>query len=193
MRRRNLLLALGGSATASGALFGTQAFSTITAERTARVKVVGDGEALLVLEPVPGEERPGQETATDSNAYAEERDDELNIDVDGYDTGSGESKGVNPNATTRIPEVIRIGNQGTQPVDVTIVPYRSADKAERIEDVRFYDESNESGTNVENATVEPGETGDSALVVGIEIDTTDDSGETDVDELGLVEIEASAQ
>lgn len=192
--RRNILLAIGGSATAGGALFGTQAFSTITADRTARVEVVGDGEALLVLEPVPGEERPGEETDGNNNAYAREFEGELDVNVDGYD-GSGDtnaSEGVNPNAVTRIPEVFRVGNQGTQEVEVSITPYQSESKSTVVTDVVFYNEDSNQGagnsSNVDGKTLSPGDTGENALVVGIDIDTTDSN---DI-QLSVIEIEAVA-
>lgn len=185
-----MLLALGGTAAVGGAVFGSGAFSTIEAERDARVEVTGDGQALLLLEPVPGEERPGEEDDAEDNTYAESREGELFVDVDGYDERG--SEGVNPNAITRIPQVFRIGNQGTQEVEVSITPYadESKDEDDIVEDVVFYNEADNDGAgdsnNVSGAKIAPG---DPMIEVGMDIDTR---GEDDVINLSLIEIVAEA-
>jgi hypothetical protein len=49
MNRRNALLGIGAIATGGGALFGSGAFSQVSADRTVRIGVEGDGAAQLQL------------------------------------------------------------------------------------------------------------------------------------------------
>lgn len=49
MNRRNVLLGLGAIATGGGAMFGSGAFSQVSADRTVDITATGDGAALLQL------------------------------------------------------------------------------------------------------------------------------------------------
>jgi hypothetical protein len=194
--RRNLLVALGGSAAVGGIAFGAGAFSTVEAERTATVEVVGDDEAVVAREPVKGENRPGG-----SNPYAD-TDDNGNLVIN---VGGDNSNGVNPNALTRIPKVFLIRNDGTQEIEVAVTPYSSENDEQsrsKIEDVVFYAErggntkppgeednvgSGDGDANKLRAPAEDEDEGEK-LLVGIDIDST--PGEPDVKELSVIEVRA---
>ena len=83
----------------------TGAFSSVTAARSVDVSVAGDDAALLQLVPHSGP----------NGDYAQLVDGQLRITFDGVP-----ADGVNQNATTTIPDVFNVTNQGTQAVTVNV-------------------------------------------------------------------------
>ncbi|WP_276273032.1 DUF1102 domain-containing protein [Haloarcula litorea] len=105
MSRKELLLALGGASALGSTVVGSEAFSSVAAERTVDVSVVGDASAYLALEPATGP----------NGAYATVDDGELALDLSpSNDAVAGE--GVNDDAVTVVQRAFRATNQGTQPV-----------------------------------------------------------------------------
>ena len=82
MKRRTFLLGSSGLIAASGALFGTQAFSQATATRSSEIPITTDATAGVGL--IPGEDVEA--------AFINEKN-ELEID-----TGRGTGEGMNPNS-----------------------------------------------------------------------------------------------
>ena len=80
MNRRNVLVGLGGLVAGGGALLGTGAFTTVEAERTVSVETAGDANAFLALAPA---DRDGD----GNNAYVEETDGTIQINLDGSNDG----------------------------------------------------------------------------------------------------------
>jgi hypothetical protein len=108
MNRRRLLAAFGTAAGASSIL-GTGAFTSVSADRSVSVQVAADADAFLAMVPSPG---PNGE-------YAAVEDGQLVVQLDGSDdTPAGD--GVNDDAVTRIEDIFRIRNQGTQEVFVFV-------------------------------------------------------------------------
>ena len=186
--RRNVLLALGGTAAAGGVVLGSGAFTTVEATRTAEVNVTGDGSAYLALQPIgPGSNETGSRNQSEDydgedNPYADFNGDELEITIGENAEGA---EGVNPNARTVIRQIFRVTNQGTQDVGVTITPqFEDSASGAQKESITFFDNSEGTDTGLdENATtLEPGEFFD----VSLEIDTTD------VKEIPLEEVTISA-
>jgi hypothetical protein len=116
MQRRTLLVATGGTVLGVGAVLGTEAFTTVEAERDATIAVTDDANALLALDRVDG--------SANSDEYVRFDDGTLVIDVTETDE---EGKGLNKNAVTEIGELLEITNQGTQNVGVFIQPFETAD------------------------------------------------------------------
>jgi hypothetical protein len=108
--RRKFIAGLGALATGSAAAIGTGAFTSVTAERTVNVKVAGDASAYLGLEQV---------NQSPNSDYVLRNNGEVSFDFSGADGdssggGSVDGDGFNPDATTRIDDVLRVTNQGTQ-------------------------------------------------------------------------------
>jgi len=118
MERRKFLIGAGSAAVGASAVIGSGAFSRVNAKRTVDVSVAGDAAALLSLDSSQGE-NSAYSTQTGSG--------EVKVDIDRR-SGEDASSGVNPNAVTRLFQLFRIKNQGTQPVVVwtpgdSITPY----------------------------------------------------------------------
>lgn len=107
MNRRRLLATLGMATAGTSAVVGTGAFTSVSATRGVNVQVAEDADALLAIEPSPG---PNGEYAIVENGQIAIRLDASNESLAG--------EGVNDNAVTRIEDVFRIRNQGTQEVFV---------------------------------------------------------------------------
>lgn len=108
--RRNVLIGLGGVVATGGAVLGTGAFTTVTAERTVNVETAGDASAFLGLEPAA-------RNGTPENPYVEQSDDTVQITLENPD-GSNEANatGVNVNAETVFRNLVTITNNGTQDI-----------------------------------------------------------------------------
>jgi hypothetical protein len=87
-----------------GAILGTGAFTTVTAERTVNVQTAGDSSAFLGITPGRG-----------GNPYVTQSDQTVEINLDGTGSNSNAS-GLNDNAETVFRELVTITNNGSQPV-----------------------------------------------------------------------------
>jgi len=118
MKRRTLLgsaaMTLGGAS-----VIGTGAFTSVRAERSISVDVVGDSEAFLKLVPCPDNEGSSDLRSSDFIRT----DDTISIDLtskiaNDRDDISGD--GITAGSLWRFPNAFKIVNQGTQPVCVDI-------------------------------------------------------------------------
>ena len=109
--RRKFLAGLGALASGSAAAMGTGAFTSVSANRDLSVAVADDADALLSIDDIDG---------SPNSAYVDTSGDEVSIsittDTDG--DGTNEGTGLNNNALTKIQDLLRIENQGTQDVYV---------------------------------------------------------------------------
>jgi hypothetical protein len=103
MNRRKFLIASGAIATGGAAAVGSGAFTSVEAGRDVEVNVAGDAAAVLGIEPVPGPNDEYVDVSAGQFAFA----------VTGTDS---DGNGVNLNALTRIDDIVRITNQGTQSI-----------------------------------------------------------------------------
>jgi hypothetical protein len=108
MNRRQLLATLGTAAGIS-TIFGTSAFTSVSADRSVSVQVASDANAFLTLRPADG---PNGEYAVLNNGQLELQLNRNNSDVSG--------NGVLSDALTQILDVFVIENQGTQEVGTRI-------------------------------------------------------------------------
>ena len=159
MKRRTMLGL--GAAASGGLVFGTGAFTTVTAQRSVNVSTADDGDALLAL-------RPGDE----NGAYVETDGGTARIDFG--EGGLGDGVGTDSRYT--FDDVLSVRNQGTQPVFLfTEVTDDSLGDGR----LQLFTESADTPLTAANA-VELG-TGE-AVSVGVFLDTTGlDTGEFDVD------------
>ena len=111
MNRRTVLIGLGGLFAGSGALLGTGAFTTVTAERTVNVETAGDANAFLGIEPFETD----NERSNNAAEYVDTSGETVVIDITGTDEGA---TGVNENAITAIDRLLKVTNNGTQTVQV---------------------------------------------------------------------------
>lgn len=102
-KRRKFLAGLGALASGSAAAVGTGAFTSVSANRSVSVETAGDADAYLGLEPSSGA----------NGNYATTVDGKLAIQLDGSDETPG-GDGVNDDTVTKIKDVFRMRNQGTQ-------------------------------------------------------------------------------
>jgi hypothetical protein len=107
MRRRKLMIGLGALTAGGSAAFGTEAFTSVEAQRNVDVTVAGDDSSYLVLD------RVDSENGNEYTAY--EGDSTLKIILDGEGQDGG---GVVQDAITKIEDLFRIVNQGSQPTNV---------------------------------------------------------------------------
>lgn len=196
MKRRTLLLGLGTTAAGSAVLFGSGAFTQVSADRGVTIGIDRDSEALLAL------------IANDEfDSVFESDDGELTIDTDELSDGN---EGFNVGATIEIgetdgdevvdgEEAFKIVNNFDSNVNVTI-DLTDEDFGDGSGDLTFYttrsdNELNESVTADEEdgelalETVESG----AEVLVAIEIETDSTSDPDDFDGEVTFTAEPSAQ
>jgi len=134
MKRRTLLgsaaMTLGGAS-----VIGTGAFTSVRAERSISVDVVGDADAFLQLQPYCSTENntqsedesvdPGDEPLQSSDFVYETSAETIAIDLTEHISGHEghghiEGEGITDNSLWRFPNAFRITNQGTQPVCIDL-------------------------------------------------------------------------
>ena len=113
MERRKFLIGAGSAAVGTSALVGSGAFTSVSAERTAKINVAGDSSSLLGLDASSGK----------NSAYATQTSSgEVLVELDNSDNVYSDADGVNPDALTKIFETFEIKNNGTQNVAVWVPP-----------------------------------------------------------------------
>jgi len=108
MQRRKFVIGLGSLAAGGAAATGTGAFTSVEAERTVKVGVADDADALLALKPDEGP----------NGDYAQKTQDDalrLIFSNNGNDIEGG-GAGINEQAEFRADRVFTVTNQGTQDV-----------------------------------------------------------------------------
>lgn len=123
MNRRNVLIGLGAVTAGGGAVFASGAFSTVEADRTVSIDVVGDANALLGLDVNSGQYN-GISGAGTGNA----------IEI--------QTSSLNDDATTRFDQVLTVTNNGNKEVDLDITSIDAG--------ITFY---NENGNDLETDSV----------------------------------------
>ena len=123
MKRRTAILGLGGLVASSSALIGSGAFTSVEAERQVDVEVRNDEEAYLALLPTDEDgEEVSDITAGDTDRIPEAPAQDDPFAVVDEETGRLELDVVslNSNAKTKITNVFKIVNQGSNDVDVFV-------------------------------------------------------------------------
>lgn len=125
MKRRQIIAALGGVAGVSSLVVSSGAFNFVDVERTVSVAVADDNTAFLALSQLGDGKGFGGRSIEDGTpeevqfsfpGVSERLNDGLGLGTDSvyeFDRDSGESQGGTP-----VEGLLRIKNQGTQPVEV---------------------------------------------------------------------------
>lgn len=108
MRRRKLMIGLGALTAGGSAAFGTEAFTSVEAQRNVDVTVAGDQSAFVAIEKLSSD-NAGKYVST-------EGDDTVQLNFDGDNEGPG--GGVSQDAITQVEDLFRVVNQGSQPSSV---------------------------------------------------------------------------
>ncbi|MFA1609976.1 hypothetical protein [Halobellus rubicundus] len=194
LSRRNILIGLGALVGGGGALVGTGAFTTVSAERSVDVSTAGDADAFLQIE--------------DDSSYVQGGDNDalqINLDADGGNTDA--DSGFNDEAVTELAGVIRITNNAADESTATIgLSTEAADSASASGSVTVTVDDGDSGnSNVadievlvsNNAGDFDGSTTDLAVgetaYLDVRVDTRDDSiSGVDANEITIVANESTA-
>jgi len=172
MRRRKLMIGLGALTAGGTAAFGTEAFTSVEAQRNVDVTVAGDQSAFLAVKDTG---------SSNANKYVTAGGDGnvVSIELDGQSENGG--AGVNANAVTEIDNLLTVLNQGSQSIDVY---FRDSSDAVTF---RLDDSNAEDAGNAK--TLEVGE----SATVGITVDTTGDAGGINTDLLDTVTLVAESE
>jgi hypothetical protein len=172
--RRKTLIGLGTLASGSGILFGTGAFTQVTAERSVSASITTDSNANLALTP------DNNNITTTSNSPGSR----LQVDV----------SSLNENATTVFGSVFTIDNNGEDGVGIRITAYDDSDTDVTGGALTFSSNANDQDltsfptASGDDHNLDPDGGSDETVTVGITFD--DRNGDpTGVD---YIEIEANA-
>jgi len=108
MQRRNLLIGMGSLTVGGAAAVGTGAFTSVEADRTVNVAVADDANAYLGLDDID---------SSPNSQYINTDNEQIVLNLDSTDNGG---RGFNADAETRIDDLIRVSNQGTQTINVWV-------------------------------------------------------------------------
>ncbi len=142
----------------TSAIYATGAFTNITAQRDANVRVAGDGASYLSLQP-----------ANSSNGeYAVQRNGQLHVSLGGTLGGESSGTGVNQESLTVVRDVFTITNKGAQPFGVWMTDSSEA--------VTFESGNNRRSLEGKQQAVplKPGE----SVTVGLTVDTRQHEGDS---------------
>ncbi len=106
MKRRRLIVGLGGLAGLGGSVIGTGAFTSVSAERDVTVETADDANAFLAMEPID---------SPNGDAFATTEDGLVLLEFTSTEAGG---TGLGTDSVYDFDDVFRITNQGTQPVYV---------------------------------------------------------------------------
>jgi len=145
MKRRNFIAVLGAAATSGATILGTGAFTSVSATRQLEVETAGDNNALLRLKQLGDGSRSSENGTPENVEFSFPGKDErlanpdLGLGADSvyeFDRDSGESDDPDP-----AEGLLRIENQGTQPVEV----YSEHETDSELE-IELYDVSDDDKT-----------------------------------------------
>jgi hypothetical protein len=117
MNRRQLIAALGAATGASG-IVGTGAFTSVRADRSVDVQVAGDDSAYLRL--TEASDRRSADPGDNSKAYVDTSGDQVSLDFSGSNDTADLGDGFNVDAVTEIKDLLKMENQGTQSVYLSV-------------------------------------------------------------------------
>ena len=171
LTRRNALIGLGTVAAGAGVIGGTGAFTSVTAERTVNVQTTGDGSAALSLEPTESDNASEYVTAPS--------DGTTQLDLDGTSDDSASSSGLNQNARTKINNLVKITNNGSQDIS-TLNLEITDDSGTDLSGVFEFTKGSDGGTNIGNNADLTGGSGldvGNSVVFGLVVDLLDNNND----------------
>ncbi|WP_255151780.1 hypothetical protein [Halorarius halobius] len=158
-RPKGKLFALLAIFAAIALVAATGAFSSVEATRTADVDVAGDDAALLQLE---ASTNTGVSGVAEQNATGA-------IQLK-FNDGDGSAGGINPHAVTTFDKVLRVTNQGSDDVDLSVT---LANDDGTVDPADVVTVETAGGTDLVSGqkTLTPGD----SVLINFEFDTTSDS------------------
>lgn len=105
MKRRKFTIGLGALATGGATAIGTGAFTSVEAERRIRIDVADDANSFLEL------------TGDDDYVTNDNEDGSITVDLGGPETDN-DGQGFNERARSLVPDVVSVGNQGSQNINL---------------------------------------------------------------------------
>jgi len=114
MRRRRFLAGVGTLVGAGSAALGTGAFTSVEAERSVSIAVAKDYRAFLRMDPIGDEGIDGENTGR-SMVNGRQIAFEIPGDEDGENP---DADGVGLDSVYEFHDLVRVSNQGTQPVQL---------------------------------------------------------------------------
>lgn len=117
MNRRKFILGLGSLAATGTAVTSTGAFTSVEADRTVSVDVVGDSSAYLSFQKAADEQ---SDPGANSDAYVDDSGDAISFDFRSSNETADLGDGFNIDAVTRIEDLLEVRNQGTQSVFLSV-------------------------------------------------------------------------
>ena len=159
MKRRTAILGLGGLVAGGGAAMGTSAFSSVEATRQTSVTIADDTDAYLALEPARSEDNNTPLAQDDPYSVIDENSGRLELNV----------TALNVDATTVIPDVFEIRNEGVDGREVTVFIEQEGERTDVLEFFTL-DENDERVSLSESEGFENFESGEH-ITVSIEADT----------------------
>ncbi|MFC7131942.1 MULTISPECIES: hypothetical protein [Salinibaculum] len=120
MKRRNVLATLGTLSAGGAFTVGSGAFTSVSAKRAVTVEVVDDDRAYLRLEPL---EYKGLDSDSDGSRELTGRSftngGQVQFELPGYEDGENlNTEGLGLDSTYEFHDLLKIVNQGTQPVEI---------------------------------------------------------------------------
>lgn len=113
MKRRRILAGVGALASAGGLGLGSGAFTNVSAERNVSIDVTDDNRAFLRLEPITDEG-----LNDDSTLRSVSDGSTVTFQIPGSGSGESGADGVGTDSTYEFHDLLKIQNQGTQPVEI---------------------------------------------------------------------------
>jgi hypothetical protein len=118
MQRRKFIAGLGSLAAAGAAGIGTGAFTSVEANRTVDINAAGDANAYLGIAKVSG--------SSNSDKFVTKNGGEVAFDFSSSNDSSDLGNGFNVDAVTKVNDLLKVTNQGTQDVEFWVeAPYNS--------------------------------------------------------------------
>jgi hypothetical protein len=117
MNRRKFIAGFGSLAAVVAGAVGTNAFTSVKANRTVNVEVAGDDKAFLALQKAEG---VNSDPGVNSDAYVNVNGGEVSFDFSSNNGTADLGNGFNKNAVVEIEDLLEVKNQGTQSVHLSI-------------------------------------------------------------------------
>ncbi|MFA9415778.1 hypothetical protein [Natrinema sp. HArc-T2] len=155
MKRRQFIVGLGGLAASSSLVLGSDAFTSVGAERRLDVQTVDDNDALLILQQLGDGKRSVEDDTPEKVEFSfpglEERldDPRLGLGVDSvYEFDRDANESGDQNSTEGL---LRIENRGTQ----TVTVYSKHETNSELE-IELYDVADDDETSLRDDPAELG-------------------------------------
>lgn len=177
MQRRKFVIGLGALAAGGAAAAGTGAFTTAQADRNFNVEVADDADAYLSLEPADTEN--GDEYTDYDDSYDP---DVVEVNLDG-DGGHSDGSGVNDNAITEIDDLLKVRNQASDDINISVDLAGSPDwSGGNVEPVEVWANGIDDGTRIDDGEGDYQLGTGSSVNLGIKVDLLNNDYDDDSDD-----------